>query len=126
MNLVLVGTAVLAILGAASLSLLGPWIVRIVYPANYVTVATSVLPWYAGAMVPLTIANVLLNNLLARSAFKVVAPICVLAAAYGFALTQFHASLVMVLQTMGVFNLALALICAWFTWTRANKAKVAA
>jgi O-antigen/teichoic acid export membrane protein len=125
MNLVLAGTAVLAVVGAASLSLLGPWIVRIVYPANYVPVATSVLPWYAGAMVPLTIANVLLNNLLARSAFKVVAPICILAAAYGFALTCFHDSLVMVLQTMGIFNLTLALICAWFTWTRVNKAKVA-
>jgi len=126
MNLVLVGTAVLAVVGAASLSLLGPWIVRIVYPANYVPVATSVLPWYAGAMVPLTLANVLLNNLLARSAFKVVAPVCILAVAYGFALTRFHDSLVMVLQTMGVFNLALALICAWFTWTRSNHAEVAA
>jgi O-antigen/teichoic acid export membrane protein len=124
MNLVLAGTAILAIVGAAGLSLLGPLVVRVVYPADYVGEASAMLPWYAGAMVPLTIANVLLNNLLARSAFKVVAPICALAIAYGFALTHFNDSPVTVLKTMGLFNVVLALVCAWFTWTGSNKAKV--
>ncbi|HVU99934.1 MAG TPA: hypothetical protein VHH88_01140 [Verrucomicrobiae bacterium] len=115
-SLVFWGTAILALLGAAGLTVLGPFVVRIVYKAVYVKVATSVLPWYAGAMIPLALANVLLNNLLAKSAFKVVAPLCVLAVGYGVALTHFHASLVMVLQTMGCFNLLLLALCAWFTW----------
>ena len=120
MTLVLVGTAVMATVGAAGLSVLGPFAVKVVYPASYVQVAATVLPWYAGAMVPLAVANVLLNNLLARSSFKVVAPLCILAVGYAFALTRFHESLKMVLQTLGVANLLLLAICAWFTWTGAK------
>src|SRR6266436_889985 len=116
MGIVLLGTAVLAIVGAVSLSLLGPWIVRFVSGEKFVAMASSLLPWYAGAMVPLALANVLLNNLLARSFFKVVPGLCVLALAYGFALTRFHDTPVMVLKTMAVFNVLLLLLCAWFTW----------
>jgi regulation of enolase protein 1 (concanavalin A-like superfamily) len=79
-------------------------------------VAVSVLPWYAFAMIPLAVGNVLLNNLLARSSFRFVPALCLLAVAYGIALTQFHNSLVAVLQTLGVFNLLMFAICAWFTW----------
>jgi len=116
MGLVLVGTAVLAITGAASLSLLGPFIVKIVSGPAYVAVASSLLPWYAFAMVPLCVANVLLNNLLAQSSAKAAVPLILLAVAYGFALTRFHASLQMVLKTMGLCNIMLLLVCAFFTW----------
>ncbi len=116
MKVVLLGTAILAVCGVVGLSLMGPWIVKLVYTQTYVQVATQVLPWYAGAMVPLALANVLLNNLLARSFFKVVPWLCVLAIAYAFALTRFHDSLVTVLKTLGVFNLLLLALCAWFTW----------
>ena len=67
-------------------------------------------------MVPLAMANVLLNNLLARSSFKIVLPLCILAAGYGFALSHFHDNLKTVLKTLGAFNLLLFLLCAWFTW----------
>src|SRR5215469_9393294 len=117
MSVVLLGTAVLAILGVASLTLVGPFVVKLVYKPSYVEVATKVLPWYAGAMVPLALANVLLNNLLARSMFKVVLPLCILAVGYGFALTRFHSSLVQVLQTLGVANVFLLAICAFFSWS---------
>jgi O-antigen/teichoic acid export membrane protein len=116
MGLVLIGTGVLAVLGALSLCVLGPWVVKLVYKQSYIQVATQLLPWYAGAMVPLAVANVLLNNLLARSTYKIVLPLCALAVCYGLALTQFHATLVTVLKTMGAFNLLLLVICAWFTW----------
>jgi O-antigen/teichoic acid export membrane protein len=116
MGLVLIGTAVLAITGAASLSLLGPFIVKIVSGPAYVAVASSLLPWYAFAMVPLCVANVLLNNLLAQSSAKAAVPLILLAVAYGFALTRFHASLQMVLKTMGLCNIMLLLVCAFFTW----------
>jgi O-antigen/teichoic acid export membrane protein len=116
MGLVLIGTAVLAVTGAASLSLLGPFIVKIVSGEKFVAVASSILPWYAFAMVPLCVANVLLNNLLAQSSAKAAVPLVVLAVAYGWALTRFHDSLQMVLKTMGVCNVMLLLVCAWFTW----------
>jgi O-antigen/teichoic acid export membrane protein len=118
MGMVLAGTAVLSILGAVSLSLLGPWVVRFVFKPSYVQVATAVLPWYVGAMVPLALANVLLNHLLARPASKLVPAVCilVLALAYLVGLTQFHGSLVTVLKVMGLCNLVLLAVCAWFTW----------
>ena len=116
MGLVLIGTTILAVVGAVCLSILGPWIVRFVYKESYVGVATAVLPWYAAAMVPLAIANVLLNNLLARSTFKVVFPLCVLAGAYAIGLTQFHSSLVSVLKTLLASNVALLALCSWYTW----------
>ena len=116
MGLVLIGTGVLAILGAVSLSLIGPFVVQIISGAKFVKVASSLLPWYAAAMVPLALSNVLLNNLLARSSFKIVLPLCVLAIGYAFALTRFHETPVMVLQTLGVFNLLMFALCGWFTW----------
>jgi O-antigen/teichoic acid export membrane protein len=116
LGIVLLGTAVLAAGGAAGLWLLGPWIILKVYQGSYIQVASSVLPWYAWAMVPLSLANVLINNLLARSQFRIVPVLVLLAAAYGFALTRFHDSLVMVLQTLGVFTLLLLGACAWFTF----------
>jgi len=121
MRLVLVGTGVLALVGAIGLSVLGPWVVRLIYKPSFVKVASSLLPWYAGAMVPLAVANVLLNNLLARPSSKglLAGWVFVLAMAYAFALTlpRFHGSLVAVLQTVGVCNLVLLAICAWFSWT---------
>ncbi len=116
MGMVLVGTAILAGLGALGLSVLGPWIVKLVYRASYVQAVSSLLPWYAFAIVPLALANVLLNSLLARSCFRVVPPLCVLAVAYALALTRFHDSLLTVLRILGGFNLMLLTLCAWFTW----------
>ena len=89
---------------------------------------TALLPWYAGAMVPLALANVLVNDLLARARFGVVPWMVLLAAAYGFTLpamlNHFPGRLEVVLQTLGAFNLLLFLICAWFTWGVKGKAKM--
>lgn len=119
MGMVLVGTAVLAIGGAGGLVVLGAWVIGLVYGADFVPVAGLVLPWYAAAMVPLALANVLVNNLLARSRFTVVPFIFLLAVAYAATLVyvnQVANSLVAVLQTLGGFNLLLLGICSWFTW----------
>lgn len=120
MGVVLMVTAALAVIGALALSLLGPWVVRFVYKPDFVKVASSLLPWYAGAMVPLALGNVLLNNLLARPAATLLPACCMfgVAVAYVFALTQFHGSLVMVLQVLGLANLGLLAVCAWFTFRR--------
>jgi O-antigen/teichoic acid export membrane protein len=118
LGVVLFGTAVLAAGGALGLTVLGPWIIKFVYKDSYVQVASAVLPWYAWAMVPLSLAYALVNNLLARSQFRIVPVLLLLAAAYGVALTQFHDSLITVLKTLGVFNLLLLGACVWFTWGR--------
>lgn len=120
---VMLGTFVLSVLGAIGLSVVGPWVVKLGFTPDYVRVASAILPWYAGAMIPLAVANVLLNNLLARPSSKLPLALCVFVLAVGYivALTQFHGSLITVLKTLGCFNLAFLAVCAWFTW--GNKAK---
>jgi O-antigen/teichoic acid export membrane protein len=117
MGQVLLGTAVLGIGGAVGLAVLGPWVVRFMRP-DLLSVASALLPWYASAMVPLALGNVLLTNLLAKPDSKLVLALCVfvLAFAYLFALTQLHPSPVAMLRVMGSCNLVLLALCAGFTW----------
>ncbi len=119
-NLVVLGTAALAVCGALGLWLVGPIMVKIVYKTSYVAETTALLPWYAGAMVPLALANVVVNDLLARARYGVVPWMVLLAVAYGFTLpamlNHFPGRLEVVLQTLGVFNLLLFGVCAWFAW----------
>jgi O-antigen/teichoic acid export membrane protein len=128
-NLVVLGTAVLAIGGALGLWLVGPLVVRFVAHAGDVAGTMALIPWYAGAMVPLALANVLVNDLLARGRFTVVPFMVVLALAYGFTLPwmlhHFPGRIQVVLQTLGVFNLLLFGVCALFTWGLKNNAKAA-
>ena len=107
---------VLVACGVLGLWLLGPWVVRFVYPPEYASATLTILPWYAAAMVPLSLANVLVNDLLARSRFQTVPFLVLLAVAYGVALTQYHNSFVTVLKTLCVFNSIFFLICVWFTF----------
>ena len=119
-GLVVLGTAVLGICGMVGLWLVGPLVVKIIYKSGDLAGTMALIPWYAGAMVPLAMANVLVNDLLARARFGVVPWMVLLAAAYGLTLpamlNHFPGRLEVVLQTLGVFNLLLFLVCAWFTW----------
>jgi O-antigen/teichoic acid export membrane protein len=127
-NLVVVCTAVLAVGGALGLWITGPAVVKIVYNSGYVGEAIKLLPWYAGAMVPLAMANVMVNDLLARERYGVVPWMVLLAVVYGFTLpwilSHHKGHIEIVLQTLGAFNLLLFGICAWFAWGNKNKSKV--
>ena len=128
MGLVLLGTGILAAVGAIGLSLLGPIVLEIVYRKSFIQGAAGLLPWYAGAMVPLSVANVLLNNLLAKPSSKgpLGTSVFSLSVLYAFALTQWHGSLVQVLQVVCLFNTVLLAICAWFTWREKRAGTVSA
>ncbi len=128
LGIVLLGTAILTICGAVGLCVVGPFLVKLVYTPEYVAATTKLLPWYAAAMVPLALANVLVNDLMARAKFKIVPLMVLLAAAYGFALPfmlhKFPGRMEVALQTLGAFNLLLLAICAWFVWGK-KSAKMA-
>jgi hypothetical protein len=119
-GLVVLGTAVLSVCGAVGLWIVGPYAVRIMANASDVAGTMALIPWYAAAMVPLAMANVLVNDLLARGRFKVVPFMVLLAVAYCIILPQmlshFPGHIELVLQTLGVFNLLLFGLCALFTW----------
>ena len=93
MGIALLVTAGLCICAVGGLWLLGPFAIRLVFPASYVSATLAILPWYAGAMIPLALANVLVNDLLARGKFRIVPWLVLLATSYGIALTRFHAEL---------------------------------
>ena len=125
MGIVLTGTLVLAAGGAMGLWILGPWVVKFMFTPAYIKAASAMLPWYAWSVVPLSVANVLLNNLLARGQFKVVPALCILAPLYAFALTRFHGEPISVIKTLGAFNTLLMIICAYYTWLVKPKAQPA-
>ena len=128
LGIVLLGTAILAICGAAGLCVVGPLVVKLAFKPEYVAETMKLLPWYAGAMIPLALANVLVNDLLARAKFKAVLPMVLVAVAYGFTLPfmlhRFPGRMEVALQTLGAFNLLLLVICAWFAWGGKAKAKM--
>jgi O-antigen/teichoic acid export membrane protein len=116
LGLVMLGTLILAAGGALGLTVLGPFVIRLAFTSAYVPVAAAVLPWYAWSMVPLSLANVLVSNLLARLQFRIVPVLILLAFGYGLALVHFHDSLITILKILGVFNLLLLAACLFFTW----------
>jgi len=112
----LLGTGALAIGGALGLWLLGPFAIRLVYTPAYVAPATALLPWYAGAVVPLAMGNVLVNSLLARGDYRPVPGLVLLAIGFIVALNLAHATMVQVLQILATCNTLFLLLCVAFTW----------
>lgn len=116
LKIVLMGTGLLAAAGGLGLVIMGRWAVGIVYPPEYVAPTVAMLPWYAAAIIPLALGNVLINDLLARGRYGLVTALVPLAVGYGFALSRFHASPIMIIQVLAVSTTLLFLICAWFTF----------
>ena len=125
LGLVMAGTALLGICGAAGLWLVGPWVVRFVYKSGDVNATIALIPWYAGAMIPLALANVLVNDLLARARYAVVPAMILLALVYSFTLPMllhhFPGRMEVILQTLSAFNLILLAVCGLFMWRSKSK-----
>jgi len=115
-GLTLLLTAGMAIAAGVGLSLLGGIAVKIVFGADRVDGTMAIVPWFAGAMVPLTLANVVVNALLAKADLRVVPWLAVLAIGYAVTLWMWHPSLQAVLQTLAAFTTALFIAGAVFTW----------
>jgi O-antigen/teichoic acid export membrane protein len=119
-GMVILGTAILSICGGLGLWLVGPIVVKMVFTGNYVTATTALIPWYAGAIVPLALANVITNDLLAHARFRVVPFLVLIAVGYGltlpYMLNHYPGRLEVILQTLAAFNLLLLAVCSWFRW----------
>lgn len=114
--------------GLASLccTLLPSLPLRVIYASKpQFWIAAPLVPWFAWCMLPLTLANVLVNNLLARARYEAVPWLILVAGTYGCALmwraTHFPAAdqmeaFKMIVRTIGTFGLSLLAVSAWFTW----------
>jgi len=126
----LAATALLAGTAALLCTLLPELPIRIIYFRNPLYWKSAALvPAYAWCLLPLILANVLINNLLARSRFRVVPWLVLIASGYGIVLFSLkHRLLAMadagrlfdafrlVIGTLGAFSALLLLAATWFTF----------
>jgi O-antigen/teichoic acid export membrane protein len=116
LKLTLLGALVLGATAAVGLTVVAPLVFRFVFPAHVAIV--PLMPWYAWAMVPLVLANVLINDLMARSRFVASPWLALVAAGYGVTLGFHHDSFQQVILILGGFNMLLLVVAALFTWRR--------
>ena len=101
------GVTALAGVGAALMCSVVPSLpLRIVYDQSFLPVSAPLVPWFAWCMLPLTLATVLLNSLMAHSRFEAVPWLVAVAAGYGLTLYLRHESFTQVIQTLGLFATA--------------------
>ncbi|MDB6122188.1 MAG: hypothetical protein JWQ71_1181 [Pedosphaera sp.] len=124
MGLTLLGTAVLGSMAAIGLMITAPLLIKYGSKPEYRTIL-PLMSLFAWSMVPLAVANVLVNNLMAHSRFKVVPALVAVAIGYWVALQHHHSSFKEVIQTLGVFSTLFLLVCVVFTWGVKEKAKPA-
>lgn len=86
------------------------------FDASYLEVSAPLVPWFGWCMLPLTLATVLLNGLMAKLQFRAVPWLVAVAVGYGVTLYLRHDSFIQVIQTIGCFGLLLLAVCAWFTF----------
>lgn len=123
--LALCGTATLGALGAVACTLLPELPLRIIHfnkPEYWKS--APLVPLFMWAMLPVTVANVLINSLLARERFAVAPWLVACAVGYGFALKAYLASASSlphfeafkgVVLRLGVFGLLLFVVSLAFT-----------
>jgi len=114
-KLTLYGAGLLAVLAAIGLSVVAPLVLRWGFRPSFVSSA-PLLPWYAWAMVPLALANVVISDLMARSRFVASPWLALVACGYGVALSFNHESFKQVILILGGFNTLLLLVAGAFVW----------
>ena len=107
-------TAAVGVAGALGLTLWPELPLHFLAGGRHVPHAWLV-PWFAWCLLPLSFANVLISNLLARERYIVVPWLVTVAIAYGVALRLWHDSFLTVIKTLGVFGLLLVAVCVVFT-----------
>jgi O-antigen/teichoic acid export membrane protein len=125
------GTTIFFVSCAAIAATILPWLPVLIMGGHKYLVAAPLVPWFAWAMLPLTLSQVMVNNLMARSKFSAVPWLIVVAVGYGFALSyvgQHYGAgpdtflgFRRMIQTLGIFNLLLFGVCAVFTWGKLAK-----
>jgi O-antigen/teichoic acid export membrane protein len=125
LGLTLLATIVFGSLAGIGCTLLPALPLHLMYLGNpEMWKAAPLVPWFAWALLPLTVANVLVQNILAQGRFQAVLWLVLVPAAYTAALCLQAPSLVQmppfdafirVIQTLGVASTMLCLLAAWFS-----------
>lgn len=134
-QLTLLATLVMSAGGALALTLLAGVFLRLGFSPKFAA-AAPLVPWFAWAMVPLTLTNVLVAQLFARRDYAAAPWLALIAASYAGGLwlwvpkagpdVEALAAFAHVTQIIGGFNLLLLAVAGWFTWGRSACPKAAA
>ena len=124
LTLTCLGTTALAVMAAIALPIVSPLLIKAISTKENLAIV-PLMPLFAWSMVPLAVANVLLNNLMARSRFAAVPWLVLVVVGYWLALLRYHASYEMVVGTLGLFASLFLIVCALFTWVFTGAAKPA-
>jgi O-antigen/teichoic acid export membrane protein len=129
LKLTLASTLVFGCVAGVGCTLLPSLPLRLMYLGNKeMWNAAPLVPWFAWALLPLTVANVLVQNLLARARFGAVPWLLLVPGLYGAALCfqapalvkmQSFDAFIRVIQTLGLAGLTLCLVAAWFSRPKA-------
>ncbi len=132
LRLTLLGVLVLGGGGAFALTVLAPFVIKLGFNPKFVSIAPLV-PWFAWAMVPLALATVLVNNLMARGVFRATVPLAVVAGAYAAGLAMLvpkfavelerMTAFIRITQLLGCFNLLLLTVAMFFTRSEAKRSQ---
>jgi O-antigen/teichoic acid export membrane protein len=122
--LTLLATAGFGALAAIGCTLLPQWPLRVMYLRNpEMWQAAPLVPWFAWALLPWAVANVLVQNILAHGRYRSVPWLVLIPAVYAAALCLQAPHLVemdrltaftRVIQTLGCASLLLCGVAAWF------------
>jgi len=119
-------TALMGVGAAICCTFLAELPFRIGYKPEYLP-AAKLVPLFAWCMLPLPLANVLVNNLLARERYGIVPWLAGIAIAYYFALA--HVAQLQpqrfenIIYTLGAFGLLLLVVCLIYTWQDIRRLK---
>jgi hypothetical protein len=125
LGLTLWATILFGAMAAIGCTLLPKLPLRMMYFSNpEMWKAAPLVPWFAWALLPLTVANVLVQNILAQARFNAVLWLVLVPPAYATALCFQASSLLRmnpfdaftrVIQTLGLASTVLCLVAAWFS-----------
>jgi hypothetical protein len=125
LQLTLAATVTFSCLAAVGCTLFPKLPLRLMYLSNpEMWNAAPLVPWFAWALLPLTVANVLVQNILARARYGAVPWLILVPAFYAAALCLQAPALlrmapfdafIRVIQTLGLAGLTLCLTAAWFS-----------
>ena len=116
-----VGATALVCGGTALACTLFPQLMLLVLTLGKTTYSGTarLIPWFAWALMPLALSNLLVNNLMARKRFEAVPWLLAVAAGYGITIRFMYQSYESVIRTLGAFSLLLFLVCVVFTLRKA-------
>ena len=125
-RMALLGTAALGLFGAITCTIFPSLPLRIIFFNNPTFwVSAQLVPWFMWAMLPVTVANVLIADLLAKRCFAVSFWLLMIPIGYAIAVEQYltfvpkedyFAAFKGVVLRLGMFSLMLLAVSAFYSW----------